>query len=192
MSYFNKLQRQWLVFLLLASLLIPIILTLLIVGVGMASGCPIAGKNGQMCLSHGINIGQNLKKLVDLTWNFSVLSLFQVPLWSIALVIFIQVLIYKSFRGWVGVFVAVFSIWYISFAPLIAGIVVVAYLSSQAQCSLNEGGIGACYVFGVDMGSTFHTAAVLPWLLMMLFPLCGAISLIYIIVAQRNLKNTQT
>lgn len=184
--YFNRLQRQWLVFLLLGSLLLPIILATLMVGVGLANGCPIMGENAPMCLVNGINLGENLKKLVDWTWYFPVMSLFEVPLLGIAMIILIQVLIYKSFRGWNRIFVALFSIWYMSFAPLIAGIIFVISVSSQAKCSLNEGGVGACYVFGVNMGNTFHTAAAIPWLLIILFPVCGLISSIYTIVVGKN------
>ena len=137
------------------------------------------GKTAQICLVKGINIGQTIKMLVDWTWYIPVMSLFQVPLLSIGLFIGLLVLIYKSFRGWIRALVGFFSIWYLCFAPLIAGIIFVAYLSKQAQCSLNEGGVGSCYLFGLDMGSTFHTAMAVPWLLILLFPLCATTSVIY-------------
>ena len=183
---FGKLQRQWLIVFLLVSLLFPILVATLLVGIGNASGCQMAGKTAPICLVNGVNIGQTIKTLVDWTWYIPVLSMFQAPLLSIGLLIGVLVLIYKSFRGWTRAFVGFFSIWYMCFAPLIAGIVFVAYLAGQAQCSLNEGGVGACYLFGLDMGSTFHTAATIPWLLIILFPLCAVASVVYGAVALAN------
>ncbi len=180
---FGKSQRQWLIVFLLASLLLPLMFATLLVGVGNASGCQMVGKTAQICLVLGINIGQTIKTLVDWTWYIPVLSMFQVPILSIGLFIGFLVLIYKSFRGRARTLIGFFSVWYICFAPLIAGIVFVANLAGQAQCSLNEGGVGSCYLFGLDMGSTFHTAAILPWLLIILFPLCVITSVIYIVFA---------
>jgi hypothetical protein len=184
----GRTQRQWLIAFLLVSLLLPIIFATLLVGLGNISGCKMIGKTAQICLVNGLNIGQTIKKLVNWTWYFPVLSMFQVPILSIGLFVGLLVLIYKSFRGWSRALIGFFSVWYICFAPLIAGIVFVAYLSGQAQCSLNEGGVGTCYLFGLDMGSTFHTAATLPWLLIILFPLCAITSVIYVVIALLDRK----
>lgn len=182
----GKLQRQWLIVFLLGSLLLPIMFATLLVEIGNASGCQMVGQTAQICLVKGINVGQTIKTLVDWTWYIPVLSMFQVPILSIGLFIGLLVLIYKSFQGWTRALVGFFSVWYMCFAPLIAGIVFVAYLAEQAQCSLNEGGAGTCYLFGLDMGSTFHTAATLPWLLIILFPLCAITSVIYIVISLVN------
>lgn len=187
----GRSQRQWLIAFLLISLLLPIIFATLLVGIGNVSGCQMIGKTAQICLVNGINIGQTIKNLVDWTWYFPVLSMFQVPILIVGLFVGLLVSIYKSFRGWFRTLIGFFSIWYICFAPLIAGIVFVAYLSRQAQCSLNEGGVGTCYLFGLDMGSTFHTAATLPWLLIILFPLCTITSVIYIVIALVNRKQRE-
>jgi hypothetical protein len=185
---FGKPQRQWLIVFLLVSLLLPIMFATLLVGIGNASGCQMLGKTAQVCLVKGINIGQTIKTLVDWTWYIPVLSMFQVPILSIGLFIGSLVLIYKSFRGWTRALLGFFSIWYICFAPLIAGIIFVEYLAGQAQCSLNAGGVGTCYLFGLDMGSTFHAVAILPLFLIILIPLCAILSVIYIAIVLVNHK----
>ncbi|MEM9154991.1 MAG: hypothetical protein AAGB13_08115 [Cyanobacteria bacterium P01_F01_bin.33] len=182
----GKPQRQWLVFFLLVSLLLPIVTAALLVAIGNASGCEMVGEKAQVCLVSGINIGQAIKSLVDLNWYIPVLAALEVPILVIGMFAGLLVLIYKSFRGRARTFMGCFSIWYFCFAPLIVGIMFVAYLAGQAQCSLNEGGVGSCYLFGVDMGSTFHAAATIPWLLFILLPLCSILSGVYIVISLTN------
>lgn len=152
----------------------------------------MVGETAQICIVKGMNIGQIIKVLVNWTWYMPVLSMFHIPLIGGGLFIGLLALIHKSFRGLTSALIGFFSIWYMCFAPIIAGIIFVSYLANQAQCSLNEGGVGACYLFGLDMGSTFHTAATIPWLLFIFFPLCAVASVVYVVVIlasqqQRNL-----
>ncbi|OUC15198.1 MAG: hypothetical protein B0A82_08200 [Alkalinema sp. CACIAM 70d] len=184
----GKLQRQWLIGFLLVSLLLPIIFATLLVAIGQASGCQMVGKTAQICLVKGINIGQTIKTLVDWTWYIPLLSLFQVPIVSVGLLIGLLMLVHKSFRGWKSALIGVFSIWFMCFAPSIFGVIFVMYLAQQAKCSLNEGGVGSCYLFGLDMGSTFHAAVMIPLFLIILFPLCTITSVAYIIITFRNPK----
>jgi hypothetical protein len=88
----------------------------------------------------------------------------------------------------VSALIGFLCVWYLGFGPPTVGILFVAYFASQGQCSINEGGVGACYLFGLDMGTTFHTAASLPWLIFILLPVCGLTSLIYAGIALANLN----
>ena len=151
----------------------------------------MTGSTAQMCLVQGVNIGETIKILVDWTWFMPALSTFEIPLLTVGLFVGLVLLIYKSFQGWTRALVGFLGIWHFCFAPIVAGIIFVLYVSGQAQCSLNEGGVGSCYIFGSDMGSTFHTAAIIPWLLIILFPLCVTASVVYAVVAlvNRNHRN---
>ena len=186
-------QRQWLAVFLLASLLLPIVIAFMLVAIGQASGCQMTGSTAQICLVQGVNIGEVIKMLVDWTWFMPAMITFEIPLLTVGLFVGLVLLVYKSFQGWTRVLVGFLSIWHFYFAPIVAGIIFVLYVSGQAQCSLNEGGVGSCYVFGLDMGSTFHTAASIPWLLIILFPPCITISVIYVVVAlvNRNHRSPQ-
>ena len=64
---------------------------------------------------------------------------------------------------------------------MIVGILFVAFTAGLADCSLNEGGVGSCYLFGIDTADTFHAAAVMPWLIFFLIPLCTMITAFYAI-----------
>jgi hypothetical protein len=184
----HRTQRQWLVLILCISLLLPISLATLLAFIGKAAGCQMVGETADLCQVAGLNLGQSIKFLVDWTWAFPTLSLVQVPFVGIAVLIGLLILIHKSFQGWSRALIGFLCVWYLGFGPPTVGILFVAYFASQGQCSINEGGVGACYLFGLDMGTTFHTAASLPWLIFILLPVCGLTSLIYAGIALANLN----
>ncbi|MGD1859191.1 MAG: hypothetical protein ACFB0E_04380 [Leptolyngbyaceae cyanobacterium] len=181
--FFSRLQRQWLVAILLISLVLPVVLAALLVVTGKATGCQMAGSAAQPCLIWGVNIGHLIRALIDWAWYMPVRSVFEVPFLSATLLIGTLALIYKSFPGWSRALIGFFSVWYICFTPAIAATVLVVFLAKQADCALNEGGVGSCHLFGSDMSSTFHTAASMPWLLIIAFPLCVLLSFIYLFTA---------
>ncbi|WP_155834648.1 hypothetical protein [Leptolyngbya sp. PCC 6406] len=143
----------------------------------------MVGETATVCRVAGINIGHSISLLVGWTFTFTSLIIFGIPLLGMAVLVGLLVLIYKSFRGWYRVLIGFFSVWHLGFCPPITGILFVAYFASRAQCALNEGGVGACYLFGLDVGDSFHLAAIVPWLMIILLPMCALASLVYVAVA---------
>lgn len=61
----------------------------------------------------------------------------------------------------------------VTFSPLISALGAGA-IASHLGCTLNEGFVSPCEVFGVDIGSNLYSAFVLGWLTLMTLPI-GAI-----------------
>ncbi|MEM9245624.1 MAG: hypothetical protein AAGA67_07790 [Cyanobacteria bacterium P01_F01_bin.153] len=141
----------------------------------------------------GISLGQTIKMLVDWNWLVPVGSLFAIPPLSISVFIVLLALIYKSYRRPNRIILGAFSVFYFWFAPLISGVFFVYWvvgLAGTGQCAANAGGVGSCYLLGVDMGSSFHAAAVMPWMIFILFPLCAVSALVYCAFAARKPKSS--
>ena len=83
------------------------------------------------------------------------------------------------------------SIWYVSLAPAIASFIFVMFVANAAQCSLNAGGVGDCYVFGVNAAEAeaFYTAGMMPLVAFLLVPLCGLFTVIYSVLIKKYSKN---
>ncbi|MEM6502435.1 MAG: hypothetical protein AAF685_11420 [Cyanobacteria bacterium P01_C01_bin.89] len=142
-----------------------------------------------MCSVGGISLGQMIKMLVDWNWLVPVGSLLTIPPLSISVFIVLLALIYKSYSRPNRIILGTFSIFYFWFAPLIAGVSFVYWvvgLAGTGQCLANAGGVGRCYLLGVDMGSSFHAAAVMPWMVFILFPICVVSALVYCAFAARK------
>ncbi|AFY38763.1 hypothetical protein Lepto7376_2484 [[Leptolyngbya] sp. PCC 7376] len=177
--FLGKPRRQWLVITLLASFLLPTLFSALLFVMGNLLGCQVAGSSAQMCNIAGINIGQTITMFVDLTWWSMAFGMFSTPYVSIGLFIGLFVLLHLCCPRRTLIPLGMGSIWFVGFAPMIAGIVFVSFVGDAAQCSLNAGGVGECFLFGFDTDYAFHSVHAVPWMIFFLMPLCGFLMGLY-------------
>lgn len=142
-----------------------------------------------MCYVLGLNAGQTITRLIDLTWRSMALGMFHIPFVSMGLFAGLFMLIRWCCPRRILMPLGIGSIWYVGFVPTIAGFVFVWFVGNAAQCSLNAGGVGDCYLFGFYTDGTFHYASVLPFAIFLLVPLCGVLTGVYYGLIRQYGKN---
>ena len=154
---------------LLAGIIVPILTAFLLVWVGIASGCELAGEAAPRCVVAGVDLGWAIARLLDLTWQLPLQFFF--PFFWILAVVGILVLIHQQLRGRLRLTLALLSIGYVPLTPSVLGTLFVIRLAALGNCTINESGTSICHVFGVNMGDQFSQAMVLPWLGVVVVPI---------------------
>ncbi len=177
----NKLSKISL-FILINSFILPIITASFLVLFSQTQGCVLVGEQSSQCLVFGLNIGILIEKFIQLTWHFPLMMSPQGILPAFIAITVIVILIHLTLRGRQQFFWSLFCIWYIPIIPSVLGIILVRFLADQGNCVLNEGNANSCLILGVNMGEAFYGASVVPWLILLLIPICLFISLFYMII----------
>ncbi len=167
---------------LLISPVLPSLMAFLLVWVGLYSGCELAGQTAAQCTVMGLDTGWAIAQLVEMTWNFPLLG--QFPFLWVLSVLGVLILIHTNFQGLLRLLLGLGSIWYISIAPSVLGILFVVRLTSLAGCRIHEKGLDSCLIFGVEMSHSFSTITLLPWLTTVIVLFCGATSITYLALLQ--------
>lgn len=182
-------QRRYLIALFLVGVLLPTILSTLLMGLGQVLGCQMFGKTQQICSVGGMSLGQMIKTLISWNWALTAETFFVIsPFSIIAISAFIGLLalIYTSYNKQKRTILGVCSIYYFWVFPMFPGIFFVVWatgLAQDGQCPVNAGGVGDCYLMGIDMEGVFHSAAIMPFMLFLLFPITLVLTVIYLVVS---------
>ncbi|WP_413162800.1 hypothetical protein ACL6C3_27005 [Capilliphycus salinus ALCB114379] len=177
----NKWSKMSL-FLIINSFILPIITASFLVLFAQSQGCVLVGEESSQCLAFGLNLGMIIEKLIQITWHFPLMMSPQGIVPAFIAIAIIVIFIHLTLRGRQQFFLSLFCIWFIPIVPSVLGILLVNYLANQGNCVLNEGNANPCMVLGVDMGEAFSGASVVPWLILLLVPICLFISLFYMII----------
>jgi hypothetical protein len=169
-------------FFLIASFILPVLTASFLVGLSQTLGCALVGEQSSQCLVLGLNLGILIQQLIRLTWHFPLMMSPQGIVPAFIAIAIIVILIHLIFRGRQQFFWSLFCIWYIPISPSVLGMILVSFLARQGNCLLNEGNANPCYILGVNMGEAFYGASVVPWLILILLPICLFISLFYMII----------
>lgn len=169
-----------LLILLLVSFVLPGLTAFLLVWVGLDAGCQLAGEAAGQCKAMGVDLGGAIAQLVEITWHYPLLG--QFPLLWLVSVLGVLILIHRHFWGGLRLFLGLSSIWYVSIAPSVLGILFVVRLASIAGCRIQERGLDSCFIFGVEMSESFSTVSLLPWLTSVVLLVCGVSSIAYLVL----------
>lgn len=153
----------------------PPLMAFLLTWIGMATGCEVSGES--RCSFVGLDIGWAIEGLLNLTWDFPLFGFFPV-LWLVVVVVSLM-LIHYQLRGCARPFWGVLSTWFLPVAPSLLGYFYVARLAELGDCQIQERGVNACLIFGVNMGDVFSTATLVPWFALAVVPVSLVISLVY-------------
>ncbi len=178
----NKKWSKIILFLCIASFIFPIIAAIFLMIVSQILGCDLAGEESSQCLALGVNIGGLIQQFIKITWQFPLMMSPQGIFPTFVAIGIIITLIHLMFRGTKQLILSLFCIWYIPISPSVLGIILVSFLARQGNCLLNEGNANPCYILGVNMGDAFYGASVVPWLILLLVPICLFISILYAII----------
>jgi hypothetical protein len=129
-------------------------------GLAKIGGCVADQK--EACLIAGVNVSDIVSAL--LTTSVLIGSAFA---WLALAAVWLVMCYLVIVRGWVRLaarlFLALLVTVVFALLPYLApGFAIAPFLN--AKCQPNEGGVGACIIFGGDVGSAHHTV-ILPWLI---------------------------
>jgi hypothetical protein len=142
-----------------ALLAVVFLLPSLLVWVVRATALALACTPGPG-LCHGIALGGGLRDTLNLAWLTGTNAGFLVLLGIAAA---IAALFARR------PLVAALSALVLPISALVLPTLAV-FASSYNGCAVNEGGVGDCTLWGAQMGMSFHTAAMAPWLLYDIVP----------------------
>lgn len=153
----------------LLVLVLPLLPTLAAGLVALAARQAGCARAGGACPVLGLDAGSTIRGLLDAAWSVPIaISGGLLAVWAVVATI----LWWRAVDGFFarfatgGLLVATGAI-----ATIVAPVTLVLTLADGVpNCLVNEGGVGDCVIHGVAQGSSFHTAAVAPWLLYLYLP----------------------
>jgi hypothetical protein len=172
----SKIWRRILWLLLLLPLL-PTVLILLIAMTADLKGCmaePLAA-----CMIGPLSLGQAFAVTAELALVMGTAFIALAPFW----VALCCLAVHRSFGGLASRLIVAFAVaLFLGFLPFLGPALAIGGLV-HSGCRANEGGVGPCTTFGVDIGESVHELATLPWAILFVPALTLGIWLIYAIVA---------
>ncbi|QPF88853.1 hypothetical protein [Bradyrhizobium commune] len=173
-------RRRWWRLALLLLVVLPFLPDLAISAVGglaKISGCVVDQK--EACLVAGVNVSDAVSGLV--TASVLIGSAFA---WLALAAVWLVMCYLVIVRGWTGriarLALALLVTVVFALLPYLApGFAIAPFVN--ANCQPNEGGVGACLIFGGNVNSAHHTV-ILPWLIFAGVPIAAGTALACAIV----------
>lgn len=158
-------QRAWRRLLLgaLLAVLAPGMAALGTQGVARAAGCRPGGS--ERCAPFGIDLGDALRVTLDLAWGFVSTA----PLILLAIGVGLIAVRFGFSARWHRLLLGSALVLFMPLAALAFPLAAVV-AGGHAGCVINEGGLGECVIYGVEMGFAYHAAAIAPWLVFLYLP----------------------
>jgi cytosine/uracil/thiamine/allantoin permease len=169
----RRLRWRIILFILLLIPAIPSIYLLIVAFYGKTAGCDPAGA---VCVIGGRSLGDVAKRALDAAAAFASFFVFLGGLWFAFALIFVH----RSFAGaGTRLLAALFSALWSVAGAIVMGFAALANIAPH--CPFNEGGVGACRLFGVDTTGGHHIGTAI-WGVMIGLPVAMLVFVVYAVV----------